>query len=174
MAVNALQSVARPHRFLGINPSGQVAVLHTRGNPYAHVVLRGGTRGPNYDAASIAACEAALEPVQSPPNIMVDCSHANAGKDHERQPLVAREVAAQIASGNRSIIGLMIESHLQPGNQKLSGDPTALAYGVSVTDACIGWTTTETLLRELAAQLREPLGNRAAGSTAADVGAAAG
>jgi 3-deoxy-7-phosphoheptulonate synthase len=170
VAVNALQSVARPHRFLGINPAGQVAVLHTRGNRYAHVVLRGGTRGPNYDAASIGACEQALAQVQTPPNIMVDCSHANADKDYARQPLVAQEVAAQIRAGNRSIIGLMIESHLQPGNQKLSADPGALAYGVSVTDACVGWDDTQTLLRALAAELREPLRMRTAVPAAAEAG----
>jgi 3-deoxy-7-phosphoheptulonate synthase len=149
VAINALQSVARPHRFLGINSAGQVAVLHTRGNRYAHIVLRGGTQGPNFDPASIAACEQALATLPGRPNIMVDCSHANSGKDHERQADVARSIRDQILAGNDSVIGLMIESHLNGGNQPLTRDPAALRRGVSITDACIGWTTTEALLREL-------------------------
>lgn len=157
VAINALQSVASPHRFLGINPAGQVAVLHTRGNRYGHVVLRGGSQGPNYTADTIADCERALARLTDRPNIMVDCSHANSGKDHERQPLVARSVAEQIAAGNDSLIGLMIESHLRAGNQALGDDPLSLRYGVSITDACIDWETTESLLRDLAATLREPL-----------------
>lgn len=159
VAINALQSVASPHRFLGINPAGQVAVLHTRGNRYGHVVLRGGAGGPNYDAASIAACEQALARLPGPANIMVDCSHANSAKDHRRQPLVASVVRDQILAGNTSVIGLMIESHLHEGNQPL-GDPADLRYGVSITDACIDWDTTEALLRDLAATLAEPLRQR--------------
>ncbi|MEQ8484031.1 MAG: 3-deoxy-7-phosphoheptulonate synthase [Pseudomonadales bacterium] len=162
VAINALQSVARPHRFLGINPAGQVAVLHTRGNPFAHIVLRGGTQGPNFDATSIAACERALAKLPGRPNIMVDCSHANSAKDYRRQSDVARAVRDQILGGNDSIIGMMIESHLREGNQPLSGDPAALRYGVSITDGCIGWADTETLLRDLAESLREPLQRRAA------------
>ncbi len=161
VAINAMQSVASPHRFLGINPAGQVSVLHTRGNRYAHVVLRGGSAGPNYDAGSIAACEAALARLPGEPNIMVDCSHANAAKDHRRQPLVARSVRDQILAGNDSIVGLMIESHLHEGNQPL-GDPAALRYGVSITDACIGWETTEALLDELADSLSARLKERPA------------
>lgn len=160
VAVNALQSVARPHRFLGIDPDGKVAVLHTRGNRFAHIVLRGGSQGPNYDAGSIAACEAALAKLPGRPNIMVDCSHANAAKDHRRQPAVARAVRDQIVAGNESIIGLMIESHLHEGNQAMTGGPASLRYGVSITDPCIDWETTEALLQELAATLREPLAKR--------------
>jgi len=160
VAINALQSVASPHRFLGINAAGQVAVLHTRGNPYGHVVLRGGSRGPNYDVASIAACEAALAKVGAAHNIMVDCSHANSAKDHNRQPLVARDIRDQIRAGNRSIIGLMIESHLHAGNQALINGRAGLRYGVSITDACIDWSTTEALLQELAETLAEPLRRR--------------
>jgi 3-deoxy-7-phosphoheptulonate synthase len=156
VAINALQSVASPHRFLGINPAGQVSVLHTRGNGYAHLVLRGGTAGPNYDSASIAACEQALSKLPGPPNIMVDCSHANSGKDHKRQPVVARAIRDQILDGNDSIMGLMIESHLYAGNQPL-GDPAALRYGVSITDACIDWDTTDLLLTELAETLHARL-----------------
>ncbi len=149
VAVNALQSVASPHRFLGISPSGQVAVLHTRGNAHAHIVLRGGSNGPNYSKDHIAACEAALREIHQTANIMVDCSHANSNKDHNRQIEVARNVASQITAGNQSIIGLMIESNIDEGNQPLTQDRTALRYGVSVTDACIGWEQTELLLREL-------------------------
>lgn len=159
VAINALQSVASAHRFLGINPAGQVAVLHTRGNRYAHVVLRGGSRGPNYDEASIRACEAALARLPGAPNIMVDCSHANSARDHERQVDVARAVADQIQGGNESVVALMLESHLQAGNQPL-GDPAALRYGVSITDPCIDWETTESLLRELAESLGPRLRER--------------
>ncbi|MFU8817760.1 MAG: 3-deoxy-7-phosphoheptulonate synthase [Pseudomonadales bacterium] len=149
VAINALQSVASPHRFLGINSAGQVAVLHTRGNRFAHIVLRGGSKGPNYDAASIEACERALSALPGKPAIMVDCSHANSGKDYQRQPDVARNIRDQILAGNQSIVGLMIESHLHGGNQPLTGDAAALRPGVSITDACIDWPTTESLLREL-------------------------
>ncbi len=169
VAINALQSVASPHRFLGINPAGQVSVLHTRGNAFGHVVLRGGSGGPNYDADSIAACERALGKLTDRPNIMVDCSHANSSKDHERQPLVARAVGEQILAGNDSVIGLMIESHLHAGNQPLTSDPRALRYGVSITDACIDWETTESLLRELAQTLGPRLRERVAPEMAATV-----
>ena len=150
VALNALQSVAHPHSFLGINSGGQVAVMHTRGNPDAHVVLRGGSNGPNYDAASVAAAEAEIVAAGLAPNIMVDCSHANSDKDHDRQPLVARDISAQIADGNRSIVGLMLESNIGAGNQSLQSDLSQLQYGVSITDACIDWQTTQDLLREIA------------------------
>ena len=159
VAINALQSVASPHRFLGINPAGQVSVLHTRGNRYGHLVLRGGTAGPNFDAPSIAACEQALARLRGHANIMVDCSHANSGKDHRRQPEVARAVRDQILAGNDSIMGLMIESHLHGGNQPL-GNPASLRFGVSITDACIDWETTESLLVELAETLNTGLKQR--------------
>jgi len=160
VVINALQSVSKPHRFLGINQSGQVSIIHTRGNDSAHVVLRGGQRGPNFDAASIAACEAALTAAGLSRNIMVDCSHANSMKNHERQPDVARDVAAQIVAGNTSVIGLMLESNINAGQQQLVADRAALRYGVSVTDACIDWTTTETLITELATTLNDVLVSR--------------
>jgi 3-deoxy-7-phosphoheptulonate synthase len=160
VAINALQSVSKPHRFLGINQSGQVSIIHTRGNEGAHIVLRGGNLGPNFARDHIAACEAALESAGLRTNIMIDCSHANSGKDPERQPFVARDVAAQIGAGNTSIIGLMLESNIHAGNQVLGDDPAALRYGVSVTDPCIDWATTESLLRELDADLRELLPQR--------------
>jgi 3-deoxy-7-phosphoheptulonate synthase len=137
--------------FLGINLGGQVAVMHTRGNPDAHLVLRGGSDGPNYAADYVAAAEAELDAAGLAPNIMVDCSHANSDKDHNRQPVVARDIAAQIANGNRSIIGLMLESNIGAGNQPLQSDLGKLEYGVSITDACIDWETTEELLRDVAA-----------------------
>ncbi|MGD8833018.1 MAG: 3-deoxy-7-phosphoheptulonate synthase [Pseudomonadales bacterium] len=160
VALNALKSVASPHRFLGISPGGQVAVMKTRGNPNAHIVLRGGSNGPNYDGASIARCEAALAAAGLKENIMVDCSHANSEKDHNRQPQVAREIARQITAGNRSVIGLMIESNLGAGNQPLNADRGRMRYGVSVTDACIDWPTTEALLSELADTLGPVLRER--------------
>lgn len=160
VALNALQSVASPHSFLGMDAAGQVAVMHTRGNPDAHLVLRGGSNGPNYDAESIASAESALIGAGLAPNIMVDCSHANSNKDHGRQPLVARQVAEQIVAGNDSIIGLMIESNIGAGNQPLQADRSRLAYGVSVTDACIDWETTETLLREIAGHVAPVLAGR--------------
>ena len=159
VAVNALRSMTSPHRFLGINPSGRVAVIHTRGNDQAHIVLRGGNTGANYDPDSITVCEGALLDAGLPANIMVDCSHANSDKDHRKQPLVARSVTRQIEDGNTSIIGIMLESNLAEGGQPLGGD---LRYGVSITDACIGWKTTESLLRELAERLSPALTKRAA------------
>jgi 3-deoxy-7-phosphoheptulonate synthase len=151
VALNALESATSPHSFLGISPSGQVSVIHTRGNPQAHVVLRGGSNGPNYSEAHIAAAESALEAINHKPSIMVDLSHANSNKDHRNQSKVLASVTDQIKAGNESITGVMIESHLRPGNQKI--DSAALEYGISVTDACIGWEETETLLRQLHADL---------------------
>lgn len=159
VAINALQSVSSPHRFLGINQRGQVSVVHTRGNANAHIVLRGGSAGPNYDSESLQRCEGALADAGLLPNIMVDCSHANSNKDHTRQPLVAESVAEQIVAGNRSIIGLMLESNIGAGNQKL-GDPSALEYGISITDACVDWEDTANLLQSLANRLTDPLRNR--------------
>lgn len=160
VAINALQSVSEPHRFLGINQEGQVSVIHTRGNPYGHVVLRGGNSKPNYDSVHVALCEQALEAINVRPNIMVDCSHANSNKDPSLQPLVAEDVAHQIIEGNRSIIGLMIESNLGWGSQSIPSDLSKLEYGVSVTDACIDWSSTEALLRDLRVKLAEVLVKR--------------
>lgn len=147
VAINALQSAASPHAFLGIDGDGRATVLRTRGNAHGHVILRGGS-APNYEAKDVAMAEVALADAGLPARIMVDCSHANANKDHQRQPAVARDVAAQLASGSTSIIGMMLESHLEAGNQKLE-QPEDLRYGVSITDACIDWATTEALLLEL-------------------------
>ncbi len=152
VAINALESVASPHRFLGISPTGQVSVIQTKGNAHGHVVLRGGSSGPNYSPEHIQACEAALEKLGLTQSIMVDCSHANSNKDHRQQRNVVNSVSQQIAAGNRSITGLMIESNLHEGNQSIS-NPDGLSYGVSITDACINWDETDSLLRQLAKQL---------------------
>ena len=157
VAINAMQSVSSPHRFLGINSKGQVSVVTTKGNPYAHVVLRGGSSGPNYDSVHVAQCEEALRKGKVSSNIMIDCSHANSNKDPAVQPLVIKDVTHQILEGNQSIIGLMVESNLNAGNQSIPKDLSQLQYGVSVTDACIGRDDTENRLREMAAKLREVL-----------------
>ncbi|MDP6436698.1 MAG: 3-deoxy-7-phosphoheptulonate synthase [Gammaproteobacteria bacterium] len=148
VAINALKSAVRPHHFMGINQQGRTAVFQTRGNPYGHVVLRGGGGRPNYDSVSIALCEQELDEAGLPRRIVVDCSHANSNKDHNLQPLVVRDCVEQVVNGNRSILGLMLESNINAGNQKLGDDPLKLEYGVSVTDACIDWETTETTLRQ--------------------------
>jgi len=160
VAINALQSVSKPHHFLGINGEGRVAIIKTRGNPYAHIVLRGGDGKPNYDSVSVSLCEQALLKAGVAANIMVDCSHANSNKNHELEPLVIDNVTNQILEGNRSIIGLMIESHLVAGNQKLSANRAAMVYGQSVTDACIDWPTTEAALLNMHAKLRDVLPKR--------------
>jgi 3-deoxy-7-phosphoheptulonate synthase len=153
VAINALHSVRHPHHFLGITQQGQSAVFHTRGNTHAHIVLRGGGGRTNYDAVSIALCEQELARARLPGNIVVDCSHGNSNKDPALQPLVAENCVAQILDGNRSIVGLMLESNLQAGNQSIPADLRQLKYGVSVTDACMDWTTTERLLLDLHARL---------------------
>ncbi|WP_193164421.1 3-deoxy-7-phosphoheptulonate synthase [Microbulbifer hainanensis] len=160
VAINALQSVAHPHRFLGINKEGQVAIIHTAGNQYGHVVLRGGNDKPNYDSVSVAMCEQELRSAGIMPNIMVDCSHANSNKNHELQPLVVDNVTHQILDGNKSIIGIMVESNLKAGNQKILEDHSQMEYGLSVTDKCIDWETTEQLLVSMADQLRDVLKTR--------------
>lgn len=160
VAVNAMQSVNSPHRFLGINGEGQVSVVTTRGNPYAHVVLRGGSNGPNYDSVHVAQCEQALEKGKVNGNIMVDCSHANSNKDPGVQPLVLKDVTHQVLEGNKSIIGVMLESNINEGNQSIPQDLSELKYGVSVTDACMDWETTETAIRDMAAKLRGVLPRR--------------
>ena len=163
VAMNALKSAGNPHRFLGINSNGQVAIIHTRGNPYAHVVLRGGSKGPNYDSVHIALCEAELAKHGAPQNIMVDCSHANSSKKPELQPLVMENVANQIIEGNQSIVGLMIESHINDGNQSIPSDLSELKYGVSVTDGCIGWEVTEQAIRSMRDKIKAVLPSRVRG-----------
>ena len=153
IAIEAVQSAAHTHTFLGHTKYGQSAIFATAGNPDCHIILRGGRKMVNYDAASVKEACALLEKAGLPQRVMIDCSHANSNKDHTRQPIVCRDVAAQIAGGSKQIMGLMIESNLVSGAQKLTrGKP--LTYGQSITDACIGWNDTHTLLRELAHAVR--------------------
>lgn len=160
VAINALHSVARPHSFLGINAQGKVAIINTTGNPYSHIVLRGGNGKPNYDSVSVALCEEALKKAKIQPNIMIDCSHANSSKNPSLQPLVMDNVTNQILEGSQSIIGLMIESNLKFGAQALKPSLDEMEYGVSVTDACIDWDTTDKALRTMASKLRDILPKR--------------
>jgi 3-deoxy-7-phosphoheptulonate synthase len=163
VAINALQSARSPHHFLGITESGQSAVIRTRGNEYGHLVLRGGAGRTNYDSVSIALSEAELRKAGLPTNIVVDCSHGNSNKDPALQPLVAENCVNQVLEGNRSIVGLMLESHLHWGNQPIPPDLKQLKYGVSVTDACIDWPSTEGLLHSLHERLKSRRDPRSAG-----------
>ncbi len=146
--VNAMQSASSPHSFLGIDSDGRSAITHSTGNPYSHVVLRGGRKGPNYDSVNVVLTEKALAEAGLPQSIVVDCSHANSNKNPLLQPLVMENCIHQITEGNQSIVGLMIESHLNEGNQKISANQDELAYGVSVTDGCVNWETTENMMRK--------------------------
>ena len=151
IATDAIQAAARPHHFLSVHKNGQVAIVETKGNTDCHVILRGG-KAPNYDAASVAAACKDLEAAKLPATLMVDCSHANSSKQHERQIDVARDIADQIAAGGRSVFGVMVESHLKAGAQKFSpgkDDASKLEYGRSITDACIGWDDSEQVLEIL-------------------------
>lgn len=160
VAINALQSVSSPHRFLGINQKGGVSIVTTKGNRYGHVVLRGGNGKPNYDSVSVALCEQELKKAKIAANIMIDCSHANSNKDPALQPLVLENITNQIVDGNQSISSLMIESHLGWGNQSICEDLSQLQYGVSITDACIDWDTTEKSIRSMHAKLKDVLPKR--------------
>ncbi|MBQ0366764.1 3-deoxy-7-phosphoheptulonate synthase [Providencia rettgeri] len=159
-AINALKAAAMPHRFMGINQSGQVCLLHTKGNSNGHVILRGG-KTPNYNAEDIAACESEMKKAGLEPSLMVDCSHGNSNKDYRRQPLVVDSIIEQIINGNESITGIMLESHINEGNQTSEQARDTMKYGVSVTDACINWQTTETVLRKLHQALLPMLEQRA-------------
>jgi 3-deoxy-7-phosphoheptulonate synthase len=160
VAINALHSAAQPHNFLGINQQGQCAVFRTTGNRYGHIVLRGGNGRPNYDSVSVAMAEKELTDAHLPVNIAVDCSHGNSNKDPALQSLVAENCVNQILEGNRSIIGLMLESNIHWGNQKIPEDMKQLKYGVSVTDACMDWPATEKLLRAARDKLKNVLPKR--------------
>jgi 3-deoxy-7-phosphoheptulonate synthase len=159
VAINAMLSAKQPHSFLGVNQEGQVAVVRTKGNAYGHMILRGGAK-PNYDVESIALAEAALAKQKLPGNIVVDCSHANSSKDPARQPEVFDDVVKQIVAGNKSIMGVMLESNIHAGNQAIPADLALLRYGVSVTDGCIDWATTETSLRQARATLKDLISKR--------------
>ena len=160
VALNAIRSARSPHGFLGVNAQGRTAVIRSRGNADGHLVLRGGAGRPNYDTVSVRIAEQALERAGLPANIVIDCSHANAMKDHALQPLVFNDCVHQIREGNRSIVGLMLESNIEAGTQPFTGDPAQLRYGVSVTDPCIDWRTTEELLMRADRDLRDALAAR--------------
>jgi len=160
VAVNAILSASKPHSFLGINGQGSVAIVRTRGNPYGHVVLRGGDGRPNYDTVSVSLAEQALAKAKLPANLVVDCSHANSYKKPELQPLVLHDIVNQIRCDNKSLVGVMIESNLESGNQPVPADLSQLKYGCSVTDACLGWRETEQIIRESATLLRDLLPGR--------------
>ena len=147
IAVDAMVAARSAHAFLGIDLDGRASVVNTTGNKAQQLILRGGSAGPNYDEASVSSATSLLEAADLRRNVVIDCSHANSNKDHNRQPIVFREVIRQRTAGNSGVIGLMLESHLNEGNQSL-GNPADLKYGVSITDACINWETTKTLLRE--------------------------
>jgi 3-deoxy-7-phosphoheptulonate synthase len=157
IATDAIQAAARGHHFLSVHKNGQVAIVQTNGNKDCHVILRGG-KTPNYDAASVAAACKDLEAAQLQPSLMVDCSHANSSKQHERQRDVARDIASQIIAGSRSVFGVMVESHLQDGAQKFNpgkDNPESLRYGQSITDACLGWDVSLDVLDTLSSAVRQ-------------------
>ena len=155
IAINAMQASARPHHFLGINREGHASIVSTTGNPYGHLVLRGGNGGSNYHLEAVQAAASELSKAGLKQRLMVDCSHANSNKDYRRQSEVLVSVADQLRAGSQHVMGVMIESHLVEGNQKLSADLSQLTYGQSITDACISLETTEALLLDLAAAVNE-------------------
>ncbi len=160
VAINAIKSAAQPHAFLGINPRGDTAIVRTRGNAYGHIVLRGGGGRPNYDTVSVSLVEKALAKAGLPQSIVIDCSHANSYKDPALQPLVLSDCVHQVREGNRSIVGLMVESFIEAGNQPIPDDLSKLRYGCSVTDPCIDWPTTDAMIRKAHEILRGVLPSR--------------
>jgi 3-deoxy-7-phosphoheptulonate synthase len=153
IAADAVRSAAQPHHFLSVTKQGLAAIVATKGNPHCHLILRGGSNGPNYGADAVAAAVGLLEKNKLPGKLMIDTSHANSGKDPERQPAVADDIASQVAGGSRAIFGVMIESFLESGRQEIS-DRSQMTFGKSVTDGCIGWDTTVPVLEALAASVR--------------------
>ena len=153
VALNAMESARHAHSFLGIDQEGRTCLVRTKGNPWGHLVLRGGSAKPNYDAESLADAAGQLRKAGLDPVVLVDCSHANSSKKHERQEEVWQDLVKQRVGGNQDLIGMMVESNLEEGNQKIPGDLKDLRYGVSITDACVGWETTERMLREAYEQL---------------------
>ena len=148
IAVDALLAARTQHVFFGVDGDGRSSIVKTSGNPAGHIVLRGGKTGPNYDAESVDSAIEALRAAGENPNVVIDCSHANSNKDHNLQPVAFRNIMEQRTAGNRHIVGMMLESHLFEGSQALPADPAQLKYGVSITDACVGWDTTKDLLTE--------------------------
>ncbi len=161
VAINAIRSASANHSFISVTGEGRVAVFRTEGNPHCHVILRGG-KSPNFDADSVSRCEQELRKAGHDENIMIDCSHGNSQKNHEKQIDVLNSVADQLNAGNRSIIGVMLESNLEEGNQPIPDDLEEIRPGVSITDACISWETTENVLRDFADKVRQPLQSRSA------------
>nr|WP_319400672.1 3-deoxy-7-phosphoheptulonate synthase [uncultured Carboxylicivirga sp.] len=159
IALNARMSAAAPQNFVSVDPNGNVAVVKTAGNPNSHIILRGG-KEPNYSAEYVKKYEKKLEKEGLEPRLMIDCSHANSNKNANNQQLVCDDVAQQIKDGNQSIIGLMVESNLKFGKQKIPVDLSQLEYGVSITDECIGWDQTESMLRKLRDEVKDILANR--------------
>ncbi len=157
IAINALQSAQHSHSFLGIDDNGRTAVIKTRGNPWGHVILRGGRGGPNYDPSSVSGAMEALRQAGLPARLIVDCSHANCGKKQQYQERAWHSVIQQRVSGNTDIVGMMLESNLFEGNQPFPSDPSKLRYGVSITDECIGWEKTAELLRAGGGTLRSAI-----------------
>ena len=155
IAMDAMKAAQHPHSFLGINREGRTSIIQTTGNPDVHIVLRGGSRKVNYHAEDIALTEESLKKNGLFPTIMVDCSHGNSNKDFQQQPEVLECVVRQVMDGNNSISGVMIESNLEAGSQKIATDPGQLKYGVSITDACIDWSTTERVLLDVHSQLQK-------------------
>ncbi|GFE61392.1 3-deoxy-7-phosphoheptulonate synthase [Geobacter sp. AOG2] len=155
IAMDAMKAVQHPHSFLGINREGRTSIIQTCGNPDVHIVLRGGSRKANYTPEDIAATEESLKKNGLSPSIMVDCSHGNSNKDYQKQPEVLGSVIQQVIDGNKTISGVMIESNLEAGSQKIPADLNQLKYGVSITDACIDWDTTERIILAAHGQLRK-------------------
>lgn len=166
IAINAMGAAESGHNFIGINEQGQVAIIKTKGNPDAHLILRGG-KEPNYQAEHVLAAEQAIGKAGYNPAIIVDCSHANSSKDYSRQGEVAKDILLQLEQGNRSIVGIMLESHLNEGNQKLGSDTNELKYGVSITDACINWADTQELILEYATRIKQVIASKQAATEAA-------
>ncbi len=162
VAVNAMVFASQANNFISVDPYGRIAVIRTTGNQYTHIVLRGGSDKPNYDEKSISDCENELTSAGLPLSIMVDCSHSNSEKNPDNQALVAEDITRQITNGNKSIVGLMIESNLKRGNQAIGDDPGKIKYGVSVTDPCIDWIETEKILRKMHVGLKDVLPGRIA------------
>lgn len=153
IAIEAIRAAASPHAFVGINGEGRASIATTRGNSYAHLVLRGGKNGPNYQAEHVAFAEVLLRKAHINRGILIDCSHANSGKNHRRQRIAFHDVLGQMRAGSKSIIGMMLESYLEEGSQPLASPLSEMNPNISITDACIGWEETEQLIRELAHSL---------------------
>lgn len=150
VAVDAMRAAASPHAFMGVTEQGLAAIVRTRGNADVHVILRGGTGGTNYDAASVERVRAAMEKAKVNASVMIDCSHGNSEKNHNNQPKVVAAICEQVAAGEHAITGVMIESHINAGRQDVPlGGPSGLKHGVSITDACVDWATTEKCLADL-------------------------